>query len=77
MGGNLPRTWTSTIIVTIPEVLKGTTISTWSIRYEVREMKQLLSVMDCCLMHRVKESNKGADYLANWGYSHQKNFTYI
>lgn len=43
----------------------------WHIDHEMKELKQLMSSMNCCLMHVYKEGNKGADFLANWGCSHK------
>lgn len=40
------------------------------------EIKQLLSEMDYCLMHVFRESNKGADFMANWGCTQQKFYVF-
>lgn len=55
------------------QVLRGKMEVPWCISYEVRETQQLMYRLNCLVMHTFRESNRGADYLAIWGCSHQKN----
>lgn len=43
----------------------------WHIAYEVREIWKLVSQMQFKLAHTYRENNQSADFLANYGCSHQ------
>ena len=48
----------------------------WNILYEARELKDLCLSMHCKISHIYRESNRGADFLANWGCKHQRDFLF-
>lgn len=54
------------------QVLRGQIDCPWCILHEVRELKELMLSMTCTVSHMYRESNSGADFLANWGCSHKK-----
>ncbi|KAM7493274.1 hypothetical protein LguiB_027883 [Lonicera macranthoides] len=49
----------------LKNIIEGSMATPWSIAYEVRKIKHLLSHMEYIIAHTYRESNQAADFLAN------------